>query len=236
MRKLIACLMILWAFPAYGDGVTVVGQLVAAGAGYTASITSYSAVTQTAGTSVVLTAPTGIVDGDLLVAFVLFEANQATVACTGFTQIDSVAVDALHHGRSFYKVASSESGDYTWSWATETSGVSVHMYCVTKTGGTFVAPTTAGYHIGAGDTSVGVSTGNVTTQNGSILLCGFSHDATPTLDTGASGMTQDTLHEVGTMRGVAFRQTYAAGATVAKNVVWSASDRNTAFAVVCYAN
>lgn len=203
---------------------------------YSAEFVSYSGNSGSVVTEVVVTPPAGIADGDMLAAFLFSEAQQSTATCTGFTQVDLVRVDSLHEARSFYKVASSESGNYTWTVSTETSGLVVHMYLLRKTGGTWTAPSTAGYHAAAGDTSTGVSTGNITTQNNSVLVCGFSHDNIPTVTTPPSDMTQGGYTEVGTMRGASYYQEISSGSTLTKNIVWSISDRNAALGMVFYAN
>jgi hypothetical protein len=232
MKKLLCFIAIsLICASVWADGLVI----SAAGGTYAAAFVSYSGNTGSSVTQVTVAAPTGIQNGRMIGAFVLLEAVQTSVSCPGFTQVDVVQVDGLHEGRSFYKEASSESGDYTWTIATSTSGISIHMFVISKSGGAWVVPTSAGYHAAAGGTSVGVSTGNITTQNNSVLLCGFSHDTTPTLDTPATGMTQGGYHEVGTMRGVSYYQAYGSGATVTKNVVWGISERNAALGMVFYA-
>ncbi len=212
-------------------------QLVGSGIGgatYTAAFRSSNGNIATSGTEIVVTAPAGIQNGDLLIAFAWSEIQQSSITCTGFTEIDN-ANDALHQARTFYKVASSESGDYTWTFASTTSGFGVHMVALSKTGGTWVAPTTAGYHNAAITTDTGVATGNVTTQNNSVLVVGVSNDATPTLSAGPADMTQREYDSVGTCRGATYTQDYATGATVSKAATWSVSNLNAAAAVVACA-
>lgn len=71
-------------------------------------------------TSTIITAPTGITDGDLLVICVAVDGDQtASIAApAGFSTIYNLSNTSLY-GTLFvsYKVASGESGNYTVSWA-----------------------------------------------------------------------------------------------------------------------
>lgn len=67
-------------------------------------------------TSLTVTAPSGIADDDLLVAFIVTAASTSAITSSGWTLSSSTT----HSGGShdvLYKVASSESGNYTFSWS-----------------------------------------------------------------------------------------------------------------------
>ena len=72
-------------------------------------------INSTAGTSCLVTAPSGIVDDDILIFMLDRAVVTGTVTLSGFTQLSLTT----HDGGTLYvawKRASSESGDYTASW------------------------------------------------------------------------------------------------------------------------
>lgn len=86
-----------------------------------ASNTTYGSRTNTT-----VTAPTGIADGDVLVAQILTSAGVTVTAPAGWSQVGSAAVmtDAgafTISSRVYTKTAASESGDYTWTHSTASS-------------------------------------------------------------------------------------------------------------------
>lgn len=83
---------------------------------------SVSGTTYASRSSLVVTAPTGITNGDVLLAHILWAGNGTTItAPSGWTQVGST-ITAIESGNVFYlnsgifkKVAASESGNYTWT-------------------------------------------------------------------------------------------------------------------------
>src|SRR6185312_11870103 len=79
----------------------------------------------TPATSATLTAPSGLTDGDLIFAAVACDiaagGDPGAASIPGFTQISSHYTPAGFLGSirltTLYKIASSESGNYTASWA-----------------------------------------------------------------------------------------------------------------------
>lgn len=75
-----------------------------------------SATLSSTSTSLTITAPSGIADDDLLVALITTADAESAITSSGWTLSSSVT----HSGGShdvLYKVASSESGNYTFSWS-----------------------------------------------------------------------------------------------------------------------
>lgn len=88
------------------------------------AITFRSAATAANGaapTSLLVTKPAGVVDDDVMVAFVVIGADQTIASApSGWTLLDSQKTgtntgDCLH--AVYYKVASSEGANYTWTWS-----------------------------------------------------------------------------------------------------------------------
>lgn len=99
---------------------------------------SQNAANQAAATSATVTAPTGITNGDLLIIAIACDIVAggdpgAPTFPAGFTQITSHFTPALFHGSLrlswAYKIAASESGNYTVTWtnAAKFSWVSVDI-------------------------------------------------------------------------------------------------------------
>ena len=98
---------------------------------------SISNTTYASRTNTTVTAPSGITNGDLLLAmfFILSPNTNAPptpTAPSGFATVSGITqpLDTGAHGgvrghsRLYYKIASSESGDYTWTHTTHsTQGV-----------------------------------------------------------------------------------------------------------------
>lgn len=67
-------------------------------------------------TSIVITKPTGTVDGDVLLAFIEYNGNDTITAPSGWTLLDTAAGGAAHQKTSCYvKLASSEPASWTWT-------------------------------------------------------------------------------------------------------------------------
>jgi len=96
-----------------------------------------SASNKSTTTSVVITAPTGIQDGDILVAFVsVFRSTSATatsITSTGWTQWAEQITSTRYKCSIFWKRAASESGNYTFNSASATQmqgAIGVYRGCV----------------------------------------------------------------------------------------------------------
>lgn len=138
------------------------------------SITTYASRTNTT-----VTAPTGIQDGDYLLAQIVTgsgsEAPDPT-APSGFSQIGST-VDQTGAGpfnvehRCYGKRASGESGDYTWTHSSASSQASVSVF-------RGVDPVTAEDQISTSNTGSGTTrtwTGLTTVTNGAMIVA-LGHD------------------------------------------------------------
>jgi hypothetical protein len=199
--------------------------------GFTATYESYSAASDTDDDqSITLTAPSGITDGDMLIIFIA-EESEGTAVCSGFTQLANPG-GSSHASWMFYKEASSESGNYTCNGFGGNS-TSAFIARVSKSGGSWVTPSTANYYDASyADSSTGVSS-TVNTQDNSVLIGGFSNDGSVTISTDPTGMTRLNSRQDGTMTAAFHYQTYVTGSSsVSKNIVWSVATRNTSILVV----
>lgn len=96
---------------------------------------SSSKATNSSTNSLTVTAPSGIVNGDILVAVAYINGTQTVTAPAGWTQIDVVNPGTYFTARlyAFWKRASGESGDYTFSGSTTTrmyAGIAVFSGCL----------------------------------------------------------------------------------------------------------
>lgn len=96
----------------------------------TPTISSTSSASNWGGNSVTVTAPSGIQNGDVLLAFVGSLDNAGMTPPSGFTLIIS-QTNATRSIYCYYKVASSESGNYTFTNTTSGKAASAAMYRVT---------------------------------------------------------------------------------------------------------
>lgn len=91
-------------------------------------------VNGTAGTSCVVTKPTGTVDDHVMLAVVAINTNGAITPPAGWTEIDT-AVDGNSRMTAWYRVADSEGTDYTftfassrnWGWIGSYAGVDIAL-------------------------------------------------------------------------------------------------------------
>lgn len=115
--------------------------------------------------------PAGTQDGDLLIWINGYPGIASPGVPAGFTSIHLLEVATWQ--RAAYKIASGETGPYS-----STNTFAAHLYCITKTSGTWVPPTTAGLNsiVGIGS-SFSLTTDPVTPLNSQdLLIVGFSND------------------------------------------------------------
>lgn len=139
---------------------------------------SSSSTTYASRSSLTVTAPTGISNGDLLVAHILWAGNGTTITPpTGWTQVGST-LTAIESGSTFYlnsgifkKIASGESGNYTWTpSATVATQGKINRY--TGASGTIndYSSNWIGGTAGSPGNSNADATGITTTVNGCMLV------------------------------------------------------------------
>ena len=151
-----------------------------AGTGMSVNFRSITSTTYASRTNTTLTAPAGIVDGDILIAVIAVGGSSlpsAPTPPTGFTMFGTNT--AINDG-SFYvnlyiawKRAASESGSYAWTHGTQSTQGTMKAYSGCLASGTPLGVTSN--NTGTGNSSVG--TGITTTANNNFLLL-ESHDWT----------------------------------------------------------
>lgn len=186
---------------------------------------SSSSVVATA-TSIPVTAPTGIQNGDLLVAFISVNRDAGTTPLStwppGFNIISSVSSPDVTLYTAI-KVASSESGNYTFTFSgIELVNISILVYRNATTINCIGVPAAAG-------TSTGTAASITPSYEG--VLCGvfFSLKDTITITTPPSGMTQRSFRPgAGPAEDLSSAiydlNPQAPSATGDKTIVWSASN------------
>ncbi|CDM57664.1 putative mannose-sensitive agglutinin [Rhizobium favelukesii] len=161
---------------------------------------SISSTTYASRANTAVTAPAGIVNGDILIAIIFLgqsggTAPTAPTAPSGFTQIGT-GTSVTESGNSFsalfgvyWKRAASESGSYTFTHSTASSQAAIAVYSgalssgspvdvLSQNSGTLSPGTTA--------TATGVTT---TAANDLVIYAGHNWDATGTLSP-PTGMTE----------------------------------------------
>jgi hypothetical protein len=168
-------------------------------------------------TSVTVTAPASIQNGDLLVCFFYAAAQNATTLPTGFTSAytDTASNPRINVG---YKIASSESGNYTFSPASSanlSAAILVYRtasFNVVGTLGRSVSPT--------------VSAPSVTSTLPGILIASFTtNNTTAPVPSAPSGMTQReaSIGSVNAPSVIIFDEVISvSGATGTRTVTWAA--------------
>lgn len=165
-----------------------------------------------------VTAPTGIQNGDILIAYGALQGSSETISSypSGFIQIMSSANSALS---SFcaYKVAASESGNYTFTWSTNKENrITILVYRNATRINTVGIPET----VSTTDTSVAPS---ITPSFQGVLLSFFANRAgSKTVGTAPSGMTQRAFANTGQPSLAAYDlRPQNATATGTKTLVWT---------------
>lgn len=144
------------------------------GGGTPVAFRSVSATTYASRTNTTITAPSGIVNGDILLLLILTGgASPATATLpAGFTALvtDSVSDGSFTVNRILaWKVASSESGDYT---CTHAAGSSQGAIVCVSDGNTGVTPTFSNNE-GSGGTTTALG---ITTPSDAALVVFFVHN------------------------------------------------------------
>lgn len=178
---------------------------------------SISRVT-TAGNTV--TAPTGIQNGDLLVAVGFNVTIGLTITPpTGFNviELDGTADNTIFIAT---KTASSESGNYTWTWSTAApNSVAILVYRNATQVNTVSSANRT--------TSATCTAPSITPTNAGTLCAMFaSEGASPTVTTPPSGLTQRALSSSSGAMGVYDLSLQQATATSSYALVWNASNAN----------
>ena len=147
---------------------------------------------ETSGTSITLTAPAGISDNDILLAFIYKEDTGAVTYPSGFTEKQTVTQTASDPDFKCYlawKRASSESGNYTFSWTNNVwrAGLIMAISGAILSGDPFdVAPSTNA----PGSASATVTATGITTLTADTLLVALGAAFSSFTWTEPSGMTE----------------------------------------------
>ncbi len=163
--------------------------------------TKSSTVQNSFETSTTLTAPTGIADGDVLLIVVNTDSNATAFSLpTGFIRITPADGDKGPSNTCtryiIYKIASSESGDYTVTWTGAVKNVS-YMYRITGafSGDEIQDPDNA--NSGATDPMIAL---DFLTDSADVLAFAFhtNDNIQSTNSVGGTGWTNEDYNEVGT--------------------------------------
>jgi hypothetical protein len=213
------------------------GEQDAGGTGYNVSLISSSELTFN-GTTDDCTPPTGIQDDDMIVAFVIADNGAQTITPpSGFTKIDDINPGSACTMESYYKEASSESGDYTWSVGSS-DDVIVHMLLFRKAAGTsWTTPTTAGYHSEKISNTASTTSTSVTTQNESVLAIAWGNNSAFNASTPPATMIEaEGVVYNSALSQFSYTEYFETGAATTRTFVWDDTNYNGALAVVLYAN
>lgn len=177
-------------------------------------------------TSVTVTKPSGVVDGDYMSAFVVKEGAGTLTVPGGWTQRYS---QAITNGTIYYydKTASSEGSNYTWS-LNNTSGLSVHMIAHYNLDGTTKIDIGGTQSNSAGTSMISPS---VTTVTAETMLMHFGGaidtSAGSSTVTAPGGMTEKSDAGAGNVLGyIATAIQSATGATGTRTSTISTSESN----------
>lgn len=186
-----------------------------------APVVSSTSTVQTFGTTgnITITPPSGIQDGDILLLVVgMYSTTPSGVTVSGFTAIASEAVStSTSSTKSFYKVASSESGNYTIAGVGADGGAAV-MFRIT-------GDTTSLFNFDTEQDESAVAT--IVKQSPSLLVMfGHSRDnighSGYTITHGGSNPTWTEVYDVaGTTPDQAFFCAYATTTDTTDITAWS---------------
>ena len=184
-----------------------------------------------AATTVVVTKPSGTVEGDIMIAFITADIDNTITPPDGWAQIDTALYTTTLESWAYYKIAgASEGADYTWTGTSD--NLIGHILTFSKTGGTWADPSGAGLHSSATANAAEITTGSVTALAGSFLVCGFSNEGSGTVSTPPADMTlTETIAMVAALSQAVYYESRSAGA-VTKTITWAASEQLSAIAVV----
>lgn len=179
--------------------------------------------------TVTVTAPTGIQDGDLLVALVQSDSNSSIYSCTppaGF----GLSTQGVFGGVNVFvgtKIASGESGNYTFTFSDSTAQlVTILVYrnanrCNTL--GSIYSNSTNGTR--------GVTAASIVPTYRGALIAAFAHfGSSKTLSSGPSGMTQRVASTTSKFLYVYDLNPQEASSTGDKTLTWGGTNTNNATA------
>jgi hypothetical protein len=174
----------------------------------------------------------------MIIGFVSADGGTRTITPpSGFTKIDDITPGSTFTMESFYKEASSESGNYTWA-VNSNDTVIVHMLVFRKAAGTsWTTPDTAGYHSEKNSSTTSTTSTSVTTQNESVLAISFANNSAYTDSTPPSEMVEaEGIAYNSQMSQYTYTEDVETGAATTRTFVWSGTNWNGALAVVLYAS
>lgn len=224
---------------AFSPTIVCSGVNSAGGGAYNVSFVSSDRNVDSSG-DVTVTAPTGIQDGDLLVAVFSVDVGSGVTDTppSGFTEVlGDVGPTSGQVTFLYQKTASSESGNYTFQ-SDQSDWCSAHIAVFRKTGGSWTDLTTASYSNESDDSGSSLTTGSVTTQDDSILFCAWVTSATTSQPSSApvppmtkvEGVSQSGLSMY------SYYQNIATGAATTKSLTWDFSGSMSSVAAVIYAS
>jgi hypothetical protein len=242
MRNIFIILLLLIpsiAFPSQDQLRSIIAKRnTSEGAGYTVSYVSSTSASNSGSSSTDLTidVPTGgDTDGRMMILTIADE-NDVGVTIAGWTAVTS-ETPLVSGGYTYYRETSSEPSSYTIVFPAASEGHVASITLFSKDGGTWVAPTTAGYSASATDTSTGVDVGPINIPNGSYLVGLFTNDGPTTVVTPPSAMTEIYATGSGSMIGASYYQEYASAASsVSKGITFGLSTTTTSHLIVVSAN
>jgi hypothetical protein len=214
------------------------GSTVAAGEdGGTIGYESASKAECDGSTTLSISAPSGISDGDLMVAVVVCDTlTDPSSTPSGWTEFTGSPVSSLsHRTHLYYKEASSESGTYDWGYAAsqDVTGVIARL---SKTGGTWdVDQDYDEAFVASGSTTVDCPA--LTATDSSMMILASSADGPNTVvgETQPASMTfvEEQVNAVGASCSSAmWYQAYSSGSTGTKTVTYSSTEEHAVIGVI----
>ncbi len=172
------------------DPIAIVG---ACGPG-TGTFAGCTVVASTGGAaSLVITRPTGVANGNVLVAQVTTRNNAAITAPAGWTQIGTTLTSgATLEQAVYYKVANAEPANYTWTWAgTVDRAGAIIAYSGVSTVASDIVDASSQNGSGGGTGTTATATGVTTLMNGDQMIALYGEGRNTALtQSGGEGMTQ----------------------------------------------
>jgi hypothetical protein len=189
-------------------------------------------------TSLDVAMPTGVVEGDLMIASALHDEVDATLAASGWTNIRPEGADTLCDAcrtRTWYKVAGAgESGPYTFTFTGGTAdAMFVHIIAFQAPGGGTWNLENDSYNVDNSDSNSDITTNSINGVVDGLIYAAFGNDAQNTVTTVPSAMGED---HVTSESGMALATYYGCTSStdpITKTIDWSAtSGELTAIAAV----
>ena len=177
----------------------------------------------TSSDNVTVTAPSGIEDGDLLVAYgYTRDSSTGTPSCSGFT---------LHADNDYSfvmsKIASSESGDYTFNWTSTAFNVSISLSVYRNASniavGSFETPATSN-----------TSTAPSMTATAGGIIAYFGMDGTKSTSSTITDYTRRVTTSGSSSQASYDNLSVPSGSTGDLSITWNSSAVNTAIQVNIY--